>query len=749
MRRHGNDARSIELPDADLEDGMESDKYSGSPWRILQLARPEWPWLGLGLILLVGSLIPFLILPIMIGLILDALVDENSKNEQIEEINKIIVILIITLIGGALFALARSFVFNTAGERVVARLRIQLFTAIINQEIGLFDRRKTGELLSRLSTDTTSLQDVATSSISMFFRGLIQLVFNATIMFVTSWRLTLVVFGVVPVVIISIALYGRAVRRLATKYSDALGVATDTAQESISNVRTMRVFAGEIVEVIRYSRSIGDPDALGNCCWFPSDSTSTYALGVKKQLLTASFIAFTSTAGLGAFVLVVWYGARLVIQNDLSIGSLVAFMLYTTQIGASIGMLSGLVGSLYVALGASKRTFQLIDRIPLINSSGGLDPDNDDVHLGHHKNNHQSLTNAITPPPSSFRGDIQFENVSFAYPTRPNVNVIENLNLSIPKNATFAIVGSSGAGKSTLLQLIERMYDPCRGRVLLDQCDIKLLDPRYLRRHISIVAQEPVLFGMTIAENIAYGYSANRGDPDMKPSFDQIRAAAVTAFAHDFIDSFPEKYDTIVGERGVRLSGGQKQRIAIARAILVDPQVLLLDEATSALDAESEHLVQQAIDAAMKNRTVLVVAHRLSTVRNAESIVVLANQSVSAIGKHDELMETSTFYKDLVKRQLTPASTSSSTSATVISKPHALNGNNALHPNHYTHDSNKFIEDGFNLGSSIELGTMSHKGPSLDVRSSDDDITGGDGQWAFDALEGNSLTPQSLQVNLV
>lgn len=253
---------------------------------------------------------------------------------------------------------------------------------------------------------------------------------------------------------------------------------------------------------------------------------------------------------------------------------------------------------------------------------------------------------------SPFRGAIAFNNVSFAYPSRPDVPVLTNLTLDIPVNATYAFVGSSGAGKSTVLALLERFYDASSGTITVDGVDLKALDPRYLRRHVALVAQEPVLFAMTVAQNIAYGYAAARGNPDASPTRAEVQAAAEAAFAHEFILSFPEGYDTLVGERGVRLSGGQKQRIAIARALLVDPRVLLLDEATSALDAESEHLVQKAINALMQSRTTLVVAHRLSTVRSADQIVVIADHAVSAVGTHDVLMQTSAIYADLVKRQL-------------------------------------------------------------------------------------------------
>lgn len=290
-------------------------------------------------------------------------------------------------------------------------------------------------------------------------------------------------------------------------------------------------------------------------------------------------------------------------------------------------MMSGLVVSLYTAKGASKRTFQLIDRVPRVPTSGGTKPD-------------------------SMDGFIRFDNVDFCYPARPDVSILKNFTLDIPKNKTVAFVGQSGAGKSTVLSLIQRFYDVSGGQILIDEQPLTELDPSWVRTHFAYVQQEPVLFGATIASNIAYGYCVKMGSPDLMPSQEAIEKVAKEAFAHEFISGFPEGYQTLVGERGVRLSGGQKQRVAIARALLMDPRVLLLDEATSALDAESEAYVAEAISKAMVGRTTLIVAHRLSTVQNADIIVVIDGGCIVDMGTHNELLSRCSKYQDLVRRQL-------------------------------------------------------------------------------------------------
>jgi len=492
----------------------------------------------------------------------------------------------------------------------------------------MFDRRKTGELLSRLTADTTSLQDVATANVSMFFRGITQVTFSVALMFYTSWQLALLVIAVVPLCVFAISLYGRRMKKLATRYSDALGAASDVAQQSVSNIRTVRSFAAEELESRKYEDAVGDPDNLDNrrCCWYPR-GTSSYKAGIQKQIAGAFFIAFVTLFGSGAIVAVIWYGAFCVVNGDLSQGSLITFILYSVQIAGALGMMAGLVSSLFSAKGASKRTFQLIDRRPRVPVEGGDRPE----HL---------------------EGIIRFEDVSFAYPTRLDVFVLKNFTLDIPKNATFAFVGTSGAGKSTVLALIQRFYEVSSGRILIDNVPLDTLDPSCVRRHFAYVQQEPTLFGATIAHNIAYGYAVRMGSPDAIPSQELLESVAKDAFAHDFIKAFPDGYETVVGERGVRLSGGQKQRIAIARALLMDPRVLLLDEATSALDAESEAVVARAIEKAMVGRTTLIVAHRLSTVQNADKIVVIEGGSIADIGSHSELLQRCEKYQELVRRQL-------------------------------------------------------------------------------------------------
>jgi ATP-binding cassette subfamily B protein len=522
----------------------------------------------------------------------------------------------------------RAIIFNGAGERVVARLRIKLFRAVIMQDIAMFDKRKTGELLSRLSADTTSLQDVATTNISMFIRAIANVFVSFGLMFYTSWKLASCILIVVPVTAIIVALYARTLKRLSTKYSDALGQSSDVAQQSVANVRTVRSFAAEQVESVKYERAVGNPDTADNVrrCWMPIGESS-YKAGIQRVIAGAFFMGVVTFLGLGVITIVVWYGAYIVIQGELDAGELITFILYSVQIGGSLGMMSGLVVSIFQAKGASKRTFQLIDRVPQVPVTGGLCP-------------------------SKMDGHIRFEDVSFQYPARPDVSVLKNFTLDIPMNKTVAFVGQSGAGKSTVLALIQRFYDVTGGRILIDGNPLTDLDPSWVRTNFAYVQQEPVLFGASIAHNIAYGYSVKMRDPENMPKEDELQRVAKDAFAHDFISSFPEGYKTLVGERGVRLSGGQKQRVAIARALLMDPRVLLLDEATSALDAESEAYVAEAIGKAMIGRTTLIVAHRLSTVQNSDMIVVVDGGNIADIGTHSELMDRCSKYQDLIKRQL-------------------------------------------------------------------------------------------------
>jgi len=362
--------------------------------------------------------------------------------------------------------------------------------------------------------------------------------------------------------------------------------------------------------------------------WWPAASPrTTYSVGFLKTLFSSGFYNFIFGAGFGAMYVSLWYGFTLVDDGQMTLGQLTAFQAYIILIGGSLAHTSRSISQLIEAKGASARLFELLHRHPTITAQ----PSPNQTHMEQDAE-------------ISLRGTVQFQNVSFAYPTRPNTPVLTDFSLSLPTDSTTALVGSSGAGKTTVVSLLQRFYDVTAGSILIDGRDIRTMDLTQMRRRIGYVQQEPQLFGMTIRENVAYGM-------DQPVTDDQIYDACRRANAYDFISRWPEGLDTMVGERGVKLSGGQKQRIAIARSILVDPRILILDEATSALDAESEHLVQQAIDTASEGRTVLVIAHRLSTIMTADKIVVMDDHSIRDVGTHDELLGRCGTYQNLIKRQ--------------------------------------------------------------------------------------------------
>jgi ATP-binding cassette subfamily B protein len=415
--------------------------------------------------------------------------------------------------------------------------------------------------------------------------------------------------AVVPPIAIGAVVSGRLVRRYSRAVSDALAAATNVAEESIAGARTVRLFAREAHETTRYSAAV----------------SKAFGISLKRIEVTGWFQAVVTILGSGALVLVLWYGGRFVLAGELTVGELTAFLLYTTGVGMSLGTLASLWSDFMSAAGAGDRVFDLLDRAPEIPLHGGL----------------------VLP---SLAGDICFEQVQFTYPSRPDVPVLLDLNLVIRAGELVALVGPSGGGKSTIAGLIPRLYDTNSGSIQIDGHDIRKLDPSWLRERIATVSQEPTLFSTSIFANIAYG--ANR--PDV--TLEEVEAAARAANAHDFIVAFPEGYQTAVGERGVQLSGGQKQRVAIARAVLRNPAILILDEATSALDAQSEHLVQEALERLTQQRTTLVIAHRLSTVVDADRVVVIDHGRIVQSGSHESLMQAADgMYRKLVERQFIQA----------------------------------------------------------------------------------------------
>jgi ATP-binding cassette subfamily B protein len=497
----------------------------------------------------------------------------------------------------------RYYLFTTAGEKIVTRLREQVYKAIMEQDIAFFDSRRTGELMSRLASDATVLQNAVSINISLSMRNLGAAVGGLILLIYTSPVLAFGLLACVPPMGIGTALFGRKIRKISREVQDALAETGTIAEETISGVRTVRAFAREGSEVQRYAGAV----------------QKSYGLARKRIRSIAVITIIAGLLGYAAIAGVLWYGGRLVIDGEMTVGALTSFILYAMTVAVSVGTLGSLWTDFMSASGAARRIFEILDRKPGIPLRGGL-----------------------TLP--QVEGRVEFQKVQFHYPSRPDVIVLHDLEISVRPGEVVALVGPSGSGKSTIANLICRFYDPSAGRVCLDGHDIRTLDGEWLRHQVGIVSQDPVLLSASIGANIRYG-KAEATDAE-------VMAAARAAHAHDFISAFPQGYGTIVGERGIQLSGGQRQRVAIARAMLKDPRVLILDEATSALDAESEHLVQKALDTLMQSRTTLVIAHRLSTVRNADRVLVIEGGRIVQSGRHQELMnEREGMYFKLVNRQ--------------------------------------------------------------------------------------------------
>eukprot|EP01128_Nolandella_sp_AFSM9_P010333 TRINITY_DN7117_c0_g1_i1.p1 TRINITY_DN7117_c0_g1~~TRINITY_DN7117_c0_g1_i1.p1 ORF type:complete len:811 (-),score=165.13 TRINITY_DN7117_c0_g1_i1:73-2505(-) len=586
----------------------EGEKHA-SVLRVLSLAAPEVPTILGGLLALFISTGTGLAMPAFFGIVVEIIsrTGENATTHNLMEelLNVLIYLLVIFFVGGVATWI-RGWLFTLAGQSLVARVRKLLFSTIMKQDISFFDETNTGELTNRLSSDTGVLQNSVTTNISMIVRNLASAIGAVVLLFIISWKLTLVMLSCVPLIAIVAVVYGRYVQNLRKEYQDKLADATSLAEEAISSVRIVRSFAHEKETGLSYGDKVDD----------------SFALGKKLAFAYGLFVGVLGIFAQGAIAGVVYYGGTLVLNKALTPGSLLSFLLYTLTVAVNIATLSSLVGDFAQAVGAAERIFQLVDSLPKIPISGG------------------------TVLSKKLKGEISLKNVTFTYDTRPDNMVLKDLTLNVRSGQVVALVGPSGGGKSTIVSLIERYYDPDSGSVSIDGTNLRDLDPVWFRKKMGYVSQQPTLFADTIKNNIMYGVNP------LEVTDEEVIEAAKAANAHDFIMKFGKGYDETVGEKGIMLSGGQKQRIAIARALILDPAVLLLDEATSALDAESEFMVQQAIDRAMHGRTVLVIAHRLSTVRDADLVCVINEGRVVEQGTHDQLLSEGGIYQKLVKRQL-------------------------------------------------------------------------------------------------
>ncbi len=567
--------------------------------RLFAFVRPYRRYLAAALVGVLFASGLGLVFPRIMGNLVDTVVGQAADTASL---NRTALLLIAVFFLQAAFNFLRVYYLSAMGEGIVADLRARTYEHLMTLPVKFFDSRKTGEITSRLTSDVAVVQASVSTSLAAALAQGITLVGGVILLFVISFTLSITVMSFLPFAIVAAAFFGRRLRKVSTEFQDKVAEANAGAEESIAAVRVVKWFSAEPLETDRYRSAV----------------QASYRVALRRARLRALFGPAVTFVAFGTLAFVLWRGGRLVLEGRMSTGDLVSFLLYTLTVAGAIGTFTGLYGEVQEALGASRRIFELLDE-------------------------RNDLVEPAAPETlGNVKGRVTFEGVAFSYFDR-EMTVLHDVTLDVAPGQIVALVGPSGGGKSTLVQLIPRFFDVTAGAVCIDGIDVRQVRRAELRRSMAAVPQETQLFSGTINENLRVG------KPDATAS--ELHDAAVAANADEFITSFPDGYETIVGERGIKLSGGQRQRIAIARALLKDPRILILDEATSSLDSESEALVQGALERLMRGRTTFVIAHRLSTVRSADRILVLDQGRIVEEGTHEALLAAGGLYADLHARQ--------------------------------------------------------------------------------------------------
>jgi len=567
--------------------------------RLFKYVKPNAGIFAVGLVFLLLSSLASMVFPYFTGQLVDA-----AKSDLVEDINKIALLLLGVFFLNAVFSFFRIYLFAIVTQRTLAALRQDTYNHLVKLKMAFYSERRVGELTSRISSDISLLQETLTTTIAEFLRQILVIAIGIALLAYISGKLTLLMLALVPVVIVIAIIFGKKIKGLSKEAQDKIAGSNVIVEETLQGIATVKAFVNEAFEYLRYKKKTDD----------------VIAISLKAAIWRGAFASFIIFCLFGSIVAVIWYGVILVQEGQLSVGDLFTFILYSVFVGASLGGIADLYSQLQKAIGATENLLEILDE----EQESAYDAEKQNVTVS--------------------SGDIAFENVSFNYPNRTDVVVLNNLSFNVRSGQQVALVGPSGAGKTTITALLLKFYDKKEGTIKIDGRPIEEYKLNQLRTSMAIVPQDVVLFGGTIYENILYG--------NPKASKQEVLEAAKKANAFEFIEGFPEQFETIVGERGVQLSGGQRQRIAIARAILKDSKILILDEATSSLDSQSEQLVQEALDTLMKGRTSLVIAHRLSTIKNADQILVLKDGTLAESGTHDELISKEDgLYKDLKSLQ--------------------------------------------------------------------------------------------------